>query len=281
MMPILTAIGLETARAAVWLAILSLLFIPLERLFAAHAQPLRRPQLWLDLGYYLLNSVLTVPLLSALAGLFVVLVRHLQPVAFAGWAGALPLWARVAATLAVGELGTYWGHRWSHQVPLLWRFHAIHHSAESVDWLTSARGHPIDLVFTRLCGLILLAAFGLARPETGQMPPALLLASVFAIVWGYVVHANLRWRLRWLTWLIATPAFHRWHHSADRRRDRNFASTLPIYDRLFGTFDLPKDAMPAAYGIDAKMPSSLAGQLVGPLTGDAGPSLRRFSSKPA
>jgi sterol desaturase/sphingolipid hydroxylase (fatty acid hydroxylase superfamily) len=84
-----------------------------------------------------------------------------------------------------------------------------------VDGLTSSRGHPVDLIFTRLCGLTLIRASGLVSPDAVAPNAALLLAAVFSIVWGYFIHANLRWRLGWLESVIATPAFHRWHHTND------------------------------------------------------------------
>jgi sterol desaturase/sphingolipid hydroxylase (fatty acid hydroxylase superfamily) len=90
------------------------------------------------------------------------------------------------------------------------------------------------------------------------------LVAVFTTIWGYFIHANLKWRFGWLEALIATPAFHRWHHTNDANRDHNYASTLPIYDRLFGTLHLPRDARPPRYGIDAPIPSGLFEQLLSP-----------------
>ena len=100
---------------------------------------------------------------------------------------------------------------------------------------------------------------------------------VFAgIIWGFMIHANVRWRFGPLEWLVSTPAFHHWHHTLAQPRDRNYASMLPFIDRIFGTHYLPKQ-WPSAYGIDATLPSSLAGQLLYPLrppseVGDARPS---------
>jgi len=86
-----------------------------------------------------------------------------------------------------------------------------------------------------------------------------------ATMWGFFIHSNLRWRLGPLEWLIATPGFHHWHHTLGEQRDRNFASMLPLMDWIFGTFHLPRKQWPSAYGIEAKLPDSLAGQLVYPL----------------
>jgi len=167
--------------------------------------------------------------------------------------------------LAVGEMGFYWGHRWSHEVPFLWQFHAIHQSAEHVDFMVSTRAHPVDMVFGRLCGLVPLYALGLAGPigaRGSAVPVAVLLAGR---VWGYFIHANLRWRLGPLEWIVSSPAFHHWHHTLNGPINRNYASMLPWVDRMFGTFYLPKGQWPVAYGINGAIADSLGAQLVQPL----------------
>jgi sterol desaturase/sphingolipid hydroxylase (fatty acid hydroxylase superfamily) len=268
---------LEAARAAVWFGLLTLIFVPLERLFAERRQPVRRRQWVTDLAYYALNSLLTVALLASAAAALATIARHLLPAPFASAMAGLPLGWRIAATLAVGEFGSYWAHRWSHEVPVLWRFHAIHHSAEDIDWLTGSRGHPVDLMFIRMCGLMMICACGLGGSSAGG-GMSLLLATVVSIVWGYFIHANVRWRFGWLESVIATPAFHRWHHANDAVRDQNYASTLPLYDLLFGTFHLPRDAMPQTYGIDAEMPAGLVAQLAEPLVPRPRTVTRHFSA---
>ena len=90
-----------------------------------------------------------------------------------------------------------------------------------------------------------------------------VLVGLFGILWGFFIHANLRWRFGPLEWLISTPAFHHWHHTLNGPINRNYASTLPWLDWIFGTYYLPKD-FPEAYGIEARLPESLLGQLAYP-----------------
>jgi sterol desaturase/sphingolipid hydroxylase (fatty acid hydroxylase superfamily) len=194
-------------------------------------------------------------------------LRHVLPGNLHSWVEGLPLGARLGAALLVGEFGFYWGHRWTHEIPLLWRFHAVHHSAEEIDWLAGSRGHPFDLVFVRLCGLLPLYALGLAQPLSGRkldLAPVLVL--LVGTAWGFFIHANLRWRFGWLEVLLATPAFHHWHHTNDEHINNNYASMLPFMDKLFGTWYLPKKLWPPRYGIDAPMAPGLTAQLLQPLS---------------
>lgn len=192
------------------------------------------------------------------------------PAAVTGASAALPLWARMVAAMIVGEIGFYWGHRLSHEIPLLWRFHAVHHSAEHVNFLVNTRAHPVDIVFTRLCGLTLLYATGLAAP-VGPNPtfvPALIL--FIGSFWSFFIHANIRVRLGWFEHLLSTPAFHHWHHSRRDHIDHNYAAMLPVMDRVFGTLYLPA-TWPVDYGTDTPMPTALPAQLLAPFRPAASP----------
>lgn len=243
---------------AVWLALLCALFIPLERLAGVSRQAILRRQFLTDLGYYVLNSLLVslffgLPLM-VLGGALNRLVPAVALTAIA----SLPLLARLALSVLLAEIGYYWGHRLCHEVPFLWRFHSIHHSATEIDFLTNTRAHPVDMVFPRLCGFVPVVALGLAA---GPGIPALVL--VLGTLWGFLVHANVRVRLGPLEHVIATPFFHRWHHTNDAWRDRNYASMLPFIDHLFGTYHSPAH-WPTGYGIDTAMPASLGAQLLHP-----------------
>jgi sterol desaturase/sphingolipid hydroxylase (fatty acid hydroxylase superfamily) len=262
----LIPVAIDIFRLGVWLLLLMIVFVPLEKFFSLHPQKLFRNSFPVDLGYYFLNSLLPKILLVAPMALIAWALHGVMPESLHSWVAAMPLWMRLAAALVVGELGFYWGHRWTHEIPWLWRFHSVHHSAEEMDWLVNTRAHPIDIVFVRLCGLVPMYALGLAQPMRGSaVDVAPLLILLAGTVWGFFIHANLRWRFGWLGLLISTPAFHHWHHTNDEHIDRNYASMLPFMDKLFGTWHLPKTEWPSTYGIDAPMPSGLIGQLVQPL----------------
>ena len=255
---------LNVVRLCAWLLLLALIFLPLERLFAVHPQKFFRKALAQDLGYYFISGLVPGLLLAFPLSLVALGAHAMVPYRLQAAVAAWPLWQRILAGLVVGEIGFYWGHRWTHEIPFLWRFHSVHHSAEHVYFLISSRAHPLDNVFIRLCGLIPAYILGVASPltPTGSLVPVLIV--LVATIWGFFIHSNLRWRLGPLEWLIATPAFHHWHHTLREPLDRNYASMLPWMDWIFGTFYLPKQ-WPSAYGTDAKLPGSLGRQLVYPL----------------
>lgn len=241
--------AVNVLRLLFWLVLLSILFVPLERLLAVRAGSPGRAERLHDVGYYFVNSLLPALVLSTPLAMLAVGAQHLVPPALQATLGALPFAARLTLSFLIVEFGFYWGHRLSHGVPALWRFHAVHHSPEHLYFLVHTRAHPVDLIFTRLCGLAPLYALGLASPSAdGSATPVALILT--AAVWGFFLHSNLRIRLGPLEWLIATPAFHHWHHSRSVHLNHNFAATLPLLDRLFGTLHLPR-AWPPGYGIDS------------------------------
>jgi sterol desaturase/sphingolipid hydroxylase (fatty acid hydroxylase superfamily) len=122
------------------------------------------------------------------------------------------------------------------------------------------------LVITRFCGFAPLFLFGLAQPSGPAIDLIPLLVTLVGSIWGYFIHANLRWRFGWLEHLISTPAFHHRHHAHEHhsRSHKNFAATMPWIDKLFGTFAIDRDRWPAAYGISEPMEVDLVGQLLQP-----------------
>ncbi len=258
-MAALPQILIDVLRLCLWLAILAAIFVPLERLFALHPRPIWRPRMIEDLGFYFLSSFVPAFLLGIPIVFLVTIAHRIVPAGYFGWLDSLPLWLRLLATFVVGEIGFYWGHRWSHEVPVLWRFHAVHHSPEGLDWLVNTRAHPIDMVFGRLCGLVPIYLLGLAGRGAGEGNLPAILFVLAGTVWGFFIHANLRWRLGPLEHAIASPRFHHWHHNREGPINRNYAAMLPWMDRLFGTLHLPPRAWPRDYGI-APVPGEAAGR---------------------
>ncbi|HBK08918.1 MAG TPA: sterol desaturase family protein [Acetobacteraceae bacterium] len=257
---------MSVAALSGWLTLLALIFIPLERLFPFRRDKVFRAGFLTDVAYFFLNGILPGLLLGVPLAVAAGLSHRIIPTAmlaiFAHWPVAL----RVFAAMVVAEFGLYWGHRWCHEVPLLWRFHAIHHSPTQVDWLVNSRGHPVDFVFTRLCGLLPLYVLGLGNPMAGDAGAIPVLVMLIGPTWGFFIHANVRWRFGALEWLIATPAFHHWHHANDGAAviNKNYAPMWPWVDRIFGSHHLPRDRQPEIYGIDAAVAPDLVGQLIEP-----------------
>jgi sterol desaturase/sphingolipid hydroxylase (fatty acid hydroxylase superfamily) len=140
--------------------------------------------------------------------------------------------------------------------------------------MVNTRAHPVDVVFTRLCGLVLLYATGLASTVGSHPSLAPTLVLLVGSTWSYFIHANLRWRLGPLEEILSSPAFHHWHHTREDHRDHNYSSMLPFMDRVFGTFYLPRH-WPEAYGTDTPVAESLVGQLLDPFGPQPAPPARQ------
>lgn len=172
------------------------------------------------------------------------------------WIAALPFWVQVLGILLLSDILQYWLHRLFHG-SALWPFHAVHHSAVEVDWLTSVRFHPVNyLVSFTLPGVLCVVL--------GVPAQAFLIIGGFNAAFSYLVHANLNWTFGPLRACIASPVFHRWHHTAEHAGlNRNFAPTFPFIDLAFGTFYMPA-RLPARFGIGDPVPESFPGQLLYP-----------------
>jgi hypothetical protein len=141
-----------------------------------------------------------------------------------------------------------------------WPFHAVHHSTEELDWLGSVRVHPVNDLVNKLFQVSPLLLLGFNPWVTLSAAPFLTFYAIF-------LHANVNWDLGPLRGVIASPVFHRWHHSKDQEAwDKNFAGLLPIWDRLFGTYYMPEGRWPENFGIHDPMPSNVVGQMWVPFT---------------
>ena len=179
------------------------------------------------------------------------------------WLAAAPLALQVALLLLATDFCQYWLHRAFH-CAALWPLHAVHHSAREVNWTTTFRTHPLN-------ELAATASLSVAARLAGFSEASLLVAAPIFFLSGVVTHANLGWTFGPLRFVLASPVFHRWHHSLEpAARERNFAPMFPVWDLIFGTFRMPRGEHPGRYGADG-VPGDLLGQLVHPLR-RAGPS---------
>jgi len=243
---VLSTLLLEPVKA---LLIAAAVFVPFERLAAAHPQqPTFRRGWAVDIVTGLMNGVLLYAALMIALGAIDAAAAAAAP-QLRHWIAARPIWAQAIFALAVGDLGVYASHRLAHTIPWMWRFHAVHHSAEEMDWLVGFSFHPIDLLLLRVASLGPLVALHL-------MPAAI---GIFIAVSGWqawLVHANVRVPYGPLRWLVVSPEFHHWHHSAEREAfDSNYANVLACWDVLFRTVHLPRGREPLRYGVDERVPA--------------------------
>jgi len=246
---------LVRGTAVFGIALLFVVFVPLEKLFALRRQKTFRPGLLTDLTHILVNSVLTavaVIVLVIAAAIPFVWLRRMDLV------GGLPAWAAIALAAVVVAVANYWGHRLTHQVPFLWRFHSVHHSIEQMDWAASGRLHPLDQAFTQAVTILPLFLLGY---DAGVFAGVAIVVTLLAIF----QHANVRLRFPGLRWVIPTPEWHHWHHATDDdAHDTNFG--LPIVDKAFGTAFLPTARVPDGFGIDDPVPNGYLRHLAHPFS---------------
>jgi sterol desaturase/sphingolipid hydroxylase (fatty acid hydroxylase superfamily) len=237
----------------------SAIFIPLERLFGRLTdQPIFRRGWRTDLTYFFVSSLLVqLTTLLTMKPAMVLFSWAVHPSLQARMA-ALPFAVQFLAILLLTDLVQYWVHRLFHRVSWLWRFHELHHSTDAMDWLAGSRLHLVDVAVTRGLTYVPIYLFGFSEA-------ALFAYVVFVSVQATFIHANVRWKFGPLRWVLTTPQFHHWHHGAEAI-DKNFAVHLPLLDWLFGTFHLPKDQWPKAYGLanGRPVPSGYLRQFVHP-----------------
>lgn len=222
----------------------SLIFIFIEKLFALRKeQPIFRPEWQTDFNHFIVNHMLVG---------FVMLATNLLVHKLFGWAAkdgvqawvqGLPFVAAVLLIVLVADLVQYWTHRAYHEVPLLWRLHAVHHSSKHMDWLAGSRQHIVELIITRTLVLAPIFVLGFSKE----------VIDTYIVIVGFQAvfnHANVSARLGPLRYLIVTPNFHHWHHSQDQEAlDKNYAAHYAFIDHVFGTAVKSTRLWPAHYGV--------------------------------
>lgn len=215
-----------------------------------------------NLGIGLLNAV---PFLAGLGALTAVVALAVERL---GWgllgAVAWPVWAETAAGLLLLDLWMYVWHVANHKVPLLWRFHRMHHSDNRMDASSAVRFHLGEVLLSFVLRLGVIVLLGLTVRQV-------LLYELILLPVILVHHANLalpRPLEAVARWLVVTPDIHHVHHSRVRREtDSNYGSVLPWWDRLFRTFRMqrPENLRYGLEGWDDEARQSVRGLLLTPL----------------
>jgi sterol desaturase/sphingolipid hydroxylase (fatty acid hydroxylase superfamily) len=222
----------------------TIIFAALERLFPLYQnQPLFRSHWQNDLIHFGFNHLLIGFMLLvvnyAIHHVFGWMVKHqLQ-----AWVQGLWFVPQLLLCVFIADFVEYWTHRAYHEVPFLWRFHAVHHSAETLDWLAGSRLHFLEIIVTRVLILGALYVAGFSK----HVLDAYILVVGFQAVFN---HANIHVNWGPLRHVIVTPDFHHWHHSSDDEAiDRNYAAHFSFIDRFFKTAVDSEKQFPEKYGV--------------------------------
>lgn len=222
----------------------TLIFVFIEKLFALRKnQPIFRPEWQTDFTHFAVNHLIVGFVLLATNELvhrgFGWAVHH----SVQHWIQSLPFVVELLLIILVADLVQYWTHRSYHEIKFLWRFHAVHHSAKSMDWLAGSRQHILELILTRTLVLAPIFVLGFSKE----------VIDTYIIIVGFQAvfnHANVSVRLGPLSYIIVTPNFHHWHHSQDTEAiDRNYAAHFAFIDYLFGTAVKAGREWPNRYGV--------------------------------
>lgn len=222
----------------------SIVFIALEKLRPMRKdQPIFRQAWQNDLIHFGVNHLLIG---------FMLLAVNYAVHRFFGWMSfssvqsfAHSLWfpAQLLLCVLLADLVEYWVHRAYHEVPWLWKFHAVHHSSKQMDWIAGSRLHIMEILFTRVMIVGALYAAGFSKP----------VLDAYIVIVGFQAvfnHANVS--LPWgpLRHVFVTPEFHHWHHASDDEAiDKNYAAHFAFVDRLFGTLVASDKRLPDEYGV--------------------------------
>ena len=204
----------------------------LEAAFPRKDRALPRAHRWLTNGGFVVVDTLALRIV-----LPVLAVGMAEIAARKGWGlfnmVALPYWVEIALAFVILDLLIYAQHVASHKIPVLWRFHKVHHADRDIDATTGVRFHPVEIVFSMGYKLACVVVLG----------PAALAVFLFEVVLNAAAlfnHANVRLPVgvdRALRRVIVTPDMHRVHHSVHRQEtDSNYGFFLSVWDRAFRTY---------------------------------------------
>ena len=147
----------------------------------------------------------------------------------------LQLAAMILIPMLLHDTWFYWAHRLEHKIPLLWRFHRLHHSDPAMNATTYMRDHFLQQVYRSFFSMFTIGLiFDL---DLRQAQQAALYSGIVSGLLSAFYHSAIRVRVSWLDRIVVTPQVHRIHHSIEPAHyNKNFADNFPIFDIVFGTY---------------------------------------------
>jgi sterol desaturase/sphingolipid hydroxylase (fatty acid hydroxylase superfamily) len=237
----------------------------LEFLWFRHSNHWVSQEALLTLGMNAFSGMIAIALQTFLFG---ALLKEL-PSGTGHWGlGALgtPLMLQIFIYLLLEDFKRYCFHRLDHSSAFFWRFHKIHHGVTELNCITGSRDHPVFNLGHLSSDIGLAYLLGITNE-------ALVIGLSIRMVFGGILpHVNVdfpntKQKFPWWAYLIATPNFHAWHHTVHCRYDANLADVFPLWDVLFGTFEMPRgSSRDWLFGLNEseQLPQSVVGQLVSP-----------------
>lgn len=268
-------VTVPSPRSYVYLLVgLSLLVLLWEQLLPwRKEQPRIREGFWLD-GFYMFFNFF----LFSLAGFNA--VSEVAATAFSDLRAALGVesmkvvdvggsarWVQLGVFFVARDFIHYWIHRLLHRVPMLWRFHEVHHSVRQMGFAAHLRFHWAETVVYRALEFVPMGMLGFSVTD-------FFVVHATALLIGHVNHANVHLPLGPLQRILNGPALHVWHHvkRPPVARGVDFALSLSLWDTLFGTYYLPSSGRDLELGFDGveRYPKGFLSQMVAPFRKRAG-----------
>ncbi len=177
------------------------------------------------------------------------------------WPNDAPILLQLLLVILIVDFFKYWYHRWTHEVPVLWRLHSVHHSLDRLEMLRASYFYPIDIFLTVGIGTLAMLMCGVGYE-------LIIFHNVFAGITGLLNHSNADLECGVFDHFLNSPGHHRAHHSVGLPGSRsNYGSFFNFTDRLFGTRYLPGDQRSSGpLGLDDsyRMPATFLRQLAVP-----------------
>ncbi len=233
--------GSRLIGLVVGLVVLGLACGVIEKLFrSADAPPwYRRSDVKTDLAYWFFTPLVSRGVTAAVVALVVTAIVVISggslealraeiaagrppaigPAWMAAGLASLPFAAQLLLGLAISDFISYWMHRAFHRAPL-WALHAVHHASPRLDWLSSVRLHPLNQAAMRVMQAVPLLFLGFDASVFAVVAP-------FFAIYAIMLHANVNWSFGPLRHVVATPCFHRWHHTAGGGPRQELRRPLP------------------------------------------------------